>query len=195
MSEGSPKGFFAAQSSGRHAWGGRSVRLDAPLPAWQLFGMPCPTHCRWLRRAAPRSHPFPRLTLVLCVQVVTRRLGSVRPALGSLDTRPQRQPAAAGMQARTPTSLLHPSITLLIPPLPCPIWANLPDFRLPQPPRACAVPLWHPDARSSVTAPPALRRKVMCRVTLALPRPRRHPHWRVRDVSHPRDNRLLPYCE
>ena len=145
--------MFSAQSSGRHAWGGRSVRLDAPLPAWQLFGMPCPTHCRWRRRAAPRSHPFPRLTLVLCVQVVTRRLGSVRPALGSLDMRPQRQPAAAAMQARTPTCLLDPSLTMLIPPPRRPSVANSPALRDPRPPRAFPVPMRHAGVGTTLRTP------------------------------------------
>ena len=134
---------------------GMTLPAATPALARPTCRLGFPSQCRWCRRAAPPSHPTPCEKLVeIVVGVSDLRPRSSPTTPGSLDLRPQEQPAAAGTQARTPTSLLHPSITLLIPPLPCPTGANLPDFRLPQPPRACAVPLWHPDARPSVTAPP-----------------------------------------
>ena len=153
MSEGNPKGFFSAQGGERQGEIGMILPADAPALARPACRLGFPSHCRWRRRAAPRSHPFPRLTLVLCVQVVTQRLGSVRPALGSLDMRPQRQPAAAGMQARTPTCLLDPSLTMLIPPPWRPSVANSPALRDPRPPRAFPVPRRHAGVGTTLRTP------------------------------------------
>ena len=105
------------------------------------------------------------------------------------------QPAAAGVQVRTPTHLLHLSLGWRIAPLPCPPAANSPMLRRPQSPRAFRVPLWHSDSGSSVKHPLPLRRNVMRRVTLALVGVRRNPLWRVGDVAHRLDNQLLPQCE
>ena len=169
---------------------------DAPAPARLTSRLGFLTS-EWRRRhAAPPSRPFP------CENVVEFVVGvsDLRPrfsltTLGSLEGCHAGQPAAAGEQARTPTCLLHLSVGCRIAPLPCPTGANLPNFRLPQPPRAYSVPPTHSDSGSTVTHPAALRRKVMCRVTLALLRPRRHQHWRVGDGARRLDNQLLPLCE
>ena len=70
-----------------------------------------------------------------------------------MELRPQEQPAAAGMQARTPTCLLDPCITLLIAPPPCPSVTNSPGLRDPRPPRAFPVPMRHPEAGTTLRTP------------------------------------------
>ena len=161
-------GYCPGAGGERPPWSEVILPADAPAPARLASGMGFPTSWWRRRHAAPPSHPLPCTTVVFTAQVVIARLLSSTPAAVSLDRSSASSPEAAGMQVCTPTHPLHLSVGWRIAPPPCPTGANLPDFRLPQPPRACAVPLWHPDARSSVTAPPALRRKVICRVTLAL---------------------------
>ena len=168
---------------------------DAPAPARLASGMGFPTSWWRRRHAAPPSHPLPCTTVVFTAQVVIARLLSSTPAAVSLDRSSASSPEAAGMQVCTPTHPLLLSVGWRIAPPPCPTGANLPDCRLPQPPRAFPVPRWQSDCGSSVKHPLPLRRNVMRRVTLALVGVRRNPLWRVGDVAHGLDNQLLPQCE
>ena len=128
---------------------------DAPAPARLTSRLGFLTS-EWRRRhAAPPSRPIPSETLVEFVVGVS----DLRPQFssttsGSLEGSAASQSAAAGEQARTPTCLLHLSVGCRIAPLPCPTGANLPKFRLPQPPRAYSVPPTHSDSGSTVTHPP-----------------------------------------
>ena len=178
------------------AWLEVILPADAPAPARLASGMSFPTSIWRRRHAAPPSRPTPSETLVEFVVGVS----DLRPQFssttsGSLEGSAASQSAAAGEQARTPTCLLHLSVGCRIAPPPCPTGANLPDCRLPQPPRAFPVPRWQSDCGSSVKHPLPLRRNVMRRVTLALVGVRRNPLWRVGDVAHGLDNQLLPQCE
>ena len=115
-------------------------------------GLPLSAPLAQARRAALASLPSPN-SLVLFAQVVTRGLESVRLVLRWLEMRPQGQPAAAGMQARTPTSLLFPSITLLIASLRRPTGANSLVLRVPRSPRAFPVPMRHPELGTALRTP------------------------------------------
>ena len=154
-------GYCPSAGGDRQGAIGMTLPADAPALARPTCRLGFPSHCRWRRRAAPPSHPFPRLTLVLFARVVTRGLESVRLVLRWLEMRTQGQPAAAGMQVRTPTSLLFPAITLLIASLRRPTGANSLVLCVPRSPRAFPVPLWHPDSGSSVIYRPSLRRSFM----------------------------------
>ena len=144
------------------AWLEVILPADAPAPA-RLTSRLGFLASEWRRRhAAPPSRPTPSETvaeIVVGVSDLRPQFSSTTP--GSLELRPQGQPAAAGEQARTPTSLLFPSITLLIASLRRPTGANSLVLCVPRSPRAFPVPLWHPDSGSSVIYRPSLRRSFM----------------------------------
>ena len=169
-------GYLRNAGGERHGEIGMTLPADAPALARPTCRLGFFSRHRWCRRAAPPSHPTPcEKLLEIVVGVSDLRPCSSPSTAGSLELRPQEQPAAAGMQARTPTCLLHPSITLRIAPLPCPTGGNSPMLRRPQSPRVFPAPVCHSDSCSTLRHPLPLRRNVMQRVTLALVEVRRHP--------------------
>ena len=136
------------------AWLEVILPADAPAPARLTSRLGFLTS-EWRRRhAAPPSRPTPSETvaeIVVGVSDLRPQFSSTTP--GSLELRPQEQPAAAGMQARTPTCLLDPSLTMLIPPPRRPSVANSPALRDPRPPRAFPVPMRHAGVGTTLRTP------------------------------------------